>query len=134
MLLRAFARRCPRCGGGAIFRTIGELHEHCPTCGLRFEREPGYWVGSMIINTIVTFGLFLLVLVGGMVLTWPDPPWTGLFVATVAVTGITPIVFHPLSRTLWLAIEMSYHPLETEEIAAANRWTADGGEGDLGPE
>ena len=112
MLGRALRKRCPRCGEAAIFRTFGELHERCPRCGLRFEREPGYWVGSMIINTIVTFGLILVVLVGGMLVLWPDVPWTGLFVATVAVAGLTPVLFHPRSRTVWMAIEMSYHPIE----------------------
>jgi uncharacterized protein (DUF983 family) len=112
MLGRALRRRCPRCGSGGIFRSFSELHSHCPDCSLLFEREHGYWVGSVIVNTIVTFGLFLLVLVGGMVVTWPDVPWTPLFVATVAVAGLTPVFFHPLSRTVWMAIEMSYHPVE----------------------
>jgi hypothetical protein len=70
----------------------------------------------MIINTIVTFGLLLLVLVGGMVLMWPDVPWTPLFVATVAVAGLTPILFHPLSRTVWMAIEMSYNMVDDGDI------------------
>lgn len=112
MFGRAIRKRCPRCGSGGIFRTFGELHPTCPRCALKFEREQGYWVGSMIINTIVTFGLILVVLVGGMVMLWPDIPWTPLSVATVAVAGLTPILFHPLSRTVWMAIEMSYHPSE----------------------
>lgn len=106
--------RCPRCGGNGIFRSFGELHPECPTCGLRFEREQGYWVGAMIVNTMVTFGLLLLVLVGGMLLWWPDVPWTPLFVATVVAAGVTPILFQPRSRTVWMAIEMSYHPVEDE--------------------
>ena len=68
----------------------------------------------MIINTMVTFGLLLAVLVGGMVILWPDVPWTGLFVVTVVVAVLTPVLFHPRSRTVWMAIEMSYHPLETD--------------------
>ncbi|MEX0757810.1 MAG: DUF983 domain-containing protein [Acidimicrobiia bacterium] len=112
MFGRGLRKRCPRCGGGGIFRSFGELHDRCPTCGLRFEREHGYWVGAMIINTVVTFGLLLLVLVGGMILWWPDVPWTPLFVATVVVAGLTPILFQPRSRTVWMAIEMSYHPVE----------------------
>lgn len=112
MLGRALRKRCPRCGQPKIFRTYGELHDQCPQCGLKFEREQGYWVGSMIINTMVTFALLMLVLVGGMILLWPDVPWTALFVATVAVAGLTPVLFHPLSRTVWMAIEMSYHPVE----------------------
>lgn len=68
----------------------------------------------MIINTVVTFGLLLFVLIGGMVLLWPDVPWTPLFVATVATAGVTPILFQPRSRTVWMAIEMSYHPVEED--------------------
>jgi uncharacterized protein (DUF983 family) len=116
MLGRALRRRCPRCGGHGIFRSFGELHDQCPTCGVRFEREPGYWVGAVVINTVVTFGLLMLVLVGGMTLTWPDVPWTPLFVATVAVAGLTPVVFHPLSRTVWMAIEMSYNKVDDGDI------------------
>ena len=115
MLRRALRKRCPRCGGAGIFRSFGELHYRCPTCGLGFEREQGYWVGSMIINTVVTFGLFLFVLVGSIVLSWPDVAWTGLFITTVAIAGLTPILFHPFSRTVWMAIEMSYHPVEEDD-------------------
>lgn len=68
----------------------------------------------MIINTMVTFGLLLAVLVGGMIVLWPDVPWTPLFVATVIVAVLTPILFHPFSRTIWMAIEMSYHRVEDD--------------------
>lgn len=115
MLRRAGRRRCPRCGGDHIFRSFGELHERCPTCNLRFEREQGYWIGAMIINTIVTFGLLLATLVGGVLLFWPEVPWTPLAITVAVVAGVTPIVFHPRSRTIWLAIEMSYHPVEDDE-------------------
>jgi uncharacterized protein (DUF983 family) len=113
---RALRRRCPRCGGTDIFRSAWELYERCPACNLRFEREPGYWIGAMIINTVVTFGLLLAVLVGGMLVTWPDVPWMGLWVVVILVASLTPILFHPLSRTVWMAIEMSYHPVEPDEL------------------
>lgn len=119
MLRRALRKRCSRCGGPDIFRSFGELREHCPSCGFRFERESGYWVGAMIINTAVTFALFLATMVGGIVATWPDVAWTPVFVATVVVCGGVPIVFYPLSKTTWQAIELSYHPLERPEVESA---------------
>jgi hypothetical protein len=73
----------------------------------------------MIINTTITFALFLVVLVGGMVLSWPDVPWTPLFVATVLVMLVVPIGFYPWSKSIWMAVELSYHQLEPEERAAA---------------
>ena len=53
------------CGDDALavarraFNTYFGMKVHCDQCGLRFEREEGYWVGALIINTTVTFGSFL---------------------------------------------------------------------------
>lgn len=81
------------------------MQQECPRCALRFEREEGYWLGAVALNLVVTEGLFVGLLVLGIVATWPDVPWTGLMVVLVAVNIATPILFHPYSRTLWLAIE-----------------------------
>jgi Na+(H+)/acetate symporter ActP len=93
--------------------------EHCRSCGLRFEREPGYWVGAVIINTTVIFGTFLIVFGGMILLTWPDVPWTVVLVVTLAANVAIPVTFYPMSKTVWLALELSWHPLEPEEIEAA---------------
>jgi len=81
------------------------MEEQCPRCGLRFEQTDGYWLGSVAINLGVTEGVFLVVFVLGMVLTWPDVPWTGLLVAGVAISIMLPLLFHPFSRMLWVAGE-----------------------------
>lgn len=119
MLGRALRRRCPNCGAGGIFRSYFELHEHCPRCGLLFEREPGYWVGSMIIVTTITFALFILLFVGGMIVTWPDVPWGWLLGLSVAVNLIVPIVAYSRAKTIWSALDLSWHPLEPGEIDSA---------------
>ena len=118
MIGRALRRRCPRCGAKAFSSYFG-LREHCDRCGLRFEREEGYWVGALIVNTTVVFGSFLLVFVGGMAMTWPEVRWGVLGALTVGTMAILPIVFYPLSKTLWMALELSWHPLEDREIADA---------------
>lgn len=115
---RALTRKCPRCGAPA-FKTYFGLAETCPSCGFRFEREHGYWVGAMIINTTFVFGTFLLSFVGGILITWPDVPWTQLLIILLLINGILPVLFYPLSKTLWSAFEMGWHPLEPEEIEAA---------------
>jgi uncharacterized protein (DUF983 family) len=121
---RAMRRRCPRCGGTA-FASYFRLLDRCGRCGLGFEREPGYWVGALIINTTVVFASFLLVFIGGMALTWPDVPWVTLGVLTVATMAILPVVFYPLSKTLWMALELTWHPLESHEIAEAEEALGD---------
>lgn len=118
MLARALRRRCPRCGDKAFDSFFGIKH-HCARCGLKFQREPGYWVGAVIINTAVSFGAFVLVFGGLVVASWPNVVWTAVLAATVFVNGTLPVVFYPLSKTLWLALELSWHPLEPAEIEAA---------------
>ena len=107
-LWRGATRRCPRCGTGGLFKHWTNLAQQCPECDLHFERVEGYWSGSMALNLIVTEGVFLVTLIGVMVLTWPDVPWVLLLVVTVALSVVVPIVFHPISRTLWMAAERHY--------------------------
>lgn len=118
-------RSCPRCGEPA-FVGFFELRENCRRCGLQFEREEGYWVGAMIINTTVTFATFFLVFVGAILLTWPDVPWIWVLITTVLANLVIPICFYPISKTLWAALELSWHPLEPEELAAAAARADDG--------
>lgn len=95
------------------------MKETCDSCGFRFEREPGYWVGAVTINTVVIFATFLVVFGGSVLLTWPEVPWPAVLVVTLVVNLLVPTVFYPVSKTVWSAIELSWHPLEPEEIEAA---------------
>jgi len=42
------------------------MNEHCPHCGLRFEREQGYFLGAMYIS----YGLALPMIAFFAVLLW----------------------------------------------------------------
>jgi Na+(H+)/acetate symporter ActP len=96
------------------------MERYCGRCGLEFEREPGYWVGAVTINTIVIFVTFLVVFGGSVVLTWPDVPWATVLILTVVANVLIPTFFYPMSKTVWLALEMGWHHLEPEEIEAAD--------------
>ena len=63
-----FRQMCPRCRSARIFRKsifagFPRMQEQCPRCGLKFEREQGYFLGAMYISyglaliTIVALGL-----------------------------------------------------------------------------
>lgn len=120
-LARALRRQCPRCGAPA-FDSYFKLKQHCDSCGLEFEREPGYWAGALIVNTTVIFATFLVTFGVGILITWPDVPWTGFLITLLLVNGLVPVLFYPQSKTVWSAMELGWNPLEPDEIeAAANR-------------
>src|SRR5207249_10444888 len=74
MFVRGLLRRCPRCGYRPVFRRWVTMVDHCPGCGYRFERDEGFVLGVMAINIALTSTVFVVYLVLGFVLTWPDPP------------------------------------------------------------
>ena len=80
----------------------------CPRCGLHFEREEGYWVGAVAINTIIIGALFLIVFVIAMILTVPNIPWVQVLMVVVPVVGLGPLVTYPFSKTFWVALDMAF--------------------------
>jgi len=101
--------RCPRCRAGRVFAGRLTMHERCPACGLRFEREPGYFLGAMY----VSYALSVPILTVLVLLTWwIMPHWSWLpvlAVATVLYLPAVPWVFRT-SRILWIHLDRSVDP------------------------
>ena len=112
MIRRALARHCPNCGSAGIFRGWFALRDRCPRCGHGYDREPGYWVMAIIINTAVTEAIFGIFFVGALIATAPDFPWAPLLLVAVLTNALVPLVFYPLSKTLWVAIDLYMHPAD----------------------
>ena len=111
MLGRALRIRCPRCGGGPLFRHWLAMRETCPVCGLRLERgEQGYQVGSYMFNIVLSELLFALAFVIVVALTWPAPPWTLLQYGGAIMMVILPFLLFPWCRTLFLALDLMIRP------------------------
>ncbi len=108
MLARGAVKHCPRCGRGELFRRWFSMVPDCPRCGLHYEREQGYWVGAIAVNTIIVGGVFAIVLVVSMALTVPDIPWVALLVAVIPLMLIGPLIVYPFSKTLWVAVDLAF--------------------------
>ncbi|HKA04171.1 MAG TPA: DUF983 domain-containing protein [Acidimicrobiales bacterium] len=126
MLGRALLRRCPRCGGAGWFTGWFRKQERCRTCGYRYERQPGFLVGALTINTILTFGLIGVVLAVSLVTTYPDVALGPTLVAALAVAVVVPVVGSPFSYTVWAAVDLAMRPLEPAEVADAEQHRAIG--------
>jgi len=99
-----------------------QIRAGCPACGLRLERdeESEYWLGAYTLNFIVTEVLFAAGLLGVLVLTWPEPPWTAILWGGAAQMILTPIVFYPFAKALWLAIDLMFRPPTPEDFASSS--------------
>ena len=115
-MLRGLAGACPACGGRGIFAGLNDLVDACPTCRFSFVREEGYWVGAMIVIMALVLVVFGLWTVGGILVTWPDVPWTPLLVGGILLNLIVPLVFYGWSKTIWVGLDLAFNPARVEEF------------------
>lgn len=83
----------------------------CPRCGLRFQREPGQWLGSWFLNICAAQVVVVALMVSGVALWYPDPPIVALAAAGAGGAVVFPVWFFPYSRTIWVAIDLAMRPL-----------------------
>jgi uncharacterized protein (DUF983 family) len=117
-LVHGLRLRCPRCGIGHVMRSWFSLRDACTECGLRFERDEqeDYWLGAYTLNFIATELVFALILAVALVATWPNPPWTAITWTGVVQMCLTPILFYPFSKALWLAIDLMFRPVGPQDF------------------
>ena len=77
-------------------------------------------LGSLTVNTILTFGAILAVVVIGIVATYPDIAVVPVVLACIAVAVLVPLLVYPFTSTIWAAIDLAMHPLQPAEVADAS--------------
>jgi uncharacterized protein (DUF983 family) len=100
-------QRCPCCGQGKVFSGLVRMNTHCPTCGIKFERDPGYFVGAMYFSYGLAIGVAVPIVVTGYLLEWPR--MTIGVVAGVVLVALIPVLFR-YSRILWLHMDQLFDP------------------------
>lgn len=116
MVTRGVFGHCPVCGSGHLFSRWVTMVDRCPECSFLFERLEGHWIGAIAVNTIAVIGLMLVLLVGTMIFTYPDLVPLQLVPVLVVVGAVCPILFYPVSKTLWTAIDILMRPLKKGEV------------------
>jgi uncharacterized protein (DUF983 family) len=106
-------QRCPRCRMGgifrySIFRGFPKMCECCAICDLKFEREPGYFLGAMYLS----YGLGVLIMAPIALLLWFLTGWPITKVILWAAVLFLP--FAPtitlFARVLWIYLDQSVDP------------------------
>ncbi|MCB0978180.1 MAG: DUF983 domain-containing protein [Acidimicrobiales bacterium] len=133
LLWRGATRRCPRCGAGRLYKGWFRMVDRCGGCGMRFEREPGFFVGAYLINfAIVIVLLFVLCMVFvAMKAVDHEASVLPVIVVGLPMALLAPVVFYPYSRTIWSAFDIGMTPLSDEERTAAAAALASGDVGTI---
>ena len=84
------------------------MYENCPNCKLKYERAPGYFLGSTYINygltasitTIAYITLHIVLEYDNRIIIWPLAAFVVLF----------PMFFFRYARALWLAMDCVFDP------------------------
>jgi hypothetical protein len=84
------------------------MHETCPQCGIRFEREAGFFLGSIYIN----YGLTALVvsIAYPVLLFQRIVNEQALLIGTLAFVVLFPLWFFRYARSLWLGFDQYWDP------------------------
>ncbi len=106
-------QRCPRCRSGKIFRYsilrgLPKMHEHCPVCDLKFEREEGYFLGAMYIS----YGVALVTITLIAALLWSISRWSIMKATAWAIVLFLPLApaITLLARVLWIYLDQAIDP------------------------
>ena len=104
---------CPRCRRGPIFSKslfagLPKMNEVCPECGLKFEREQGYFLGALYISYAMAVPLMaLLVLIFWLLMHWRVEKL--VVAAAVALLPFVPFLTI-FARVVWLHFDRAMDP------------------------
>ena len=116
---RALLLKCPCCGARGILDGWFKLRENCGVCALDLHRAPedDEWFGGYFVNLIASESLMIVVVVGYVLLVWPDVPGAKVEALALGMVIVSPIVSYPFSKVLWVAVEFVF----AERAATKNR-------------
>jgi hypothetical protein len=84
------------------------MHDRCPNCGLKFEREPGYFLGAMYFSYILSIPPALAI----VLLLWRLTGWRFEMVMLGAFFVYLPFVpvVSRYARVLWMYVDRHFDP------------------------
>jgi len=92
----------------SIFLGFPKMHERCSVCHLRYEREPGYFLGAMYIS--YALALPVVAFIAGLL--WAVTGWWITKATVWAVFLFLPLVpaITFLARVLWIYLDQTFDP------------------------
>lgn len=97
-ILSILQLKCPVCHQGAVFDGFLHTNTHCPICGIKYEREPGYFTMAMYVSYAIGICSVCATHYLWVAIKAPNLTYAGL---AFAVVCLSPLIFR-YSRVIWL--------------------------------
>jgi len=110
--------RCPKCETGEIFSGIF-INDCCPHCGLIFGREPGYFLGAVVLSYFASSGIGILIMLYLFAVQQVEIVPAAI-VAVLAVAAVMPVLTR-FSKILWIQIDHRADPEHSEVGGSRSR-------------
>ena len=106
-LYSIFNMKCPQCQEGEFFiskpydlKNMGKLHDHCEVCGLKFEKEPGFYYGAMYVSYALQVVVFTTFYTSFSWFFPSIPTLIQIFTIIIASIFVAPYLY-ALSKIIW---------------------------------
>lgn len=135
-LKTVFTEKCPRCGEGDLFEhkkhfTFSgksyQMKKHCPDCGLKYEKEVGFFYGAMFISYALNIALFLSSLLVYYLFFKSVWGWVHFAVVYFILTILATAYIFRLSRSMWISLLTKSEPdiLHDKKKLLAEEWAGE---------
>lgn len=106
--------KCPRCQEGDFFiskpydmKHVGDFHKNCPSCGLKYEKEPGFYYGAMYVAYALGVALFVTLWVSFNLFFENVSIGWQIGIIVLATLILTPYIY-ALSKIIWANLFIKY--------------------------
>jgi uncharacterized protein (DUF983 family) len=109
-----FHFKCPKCQTGDFFVSnpynlsrIGDIHENCSHCGLKYEKEPGFYYGAMYVAYALGVALFVTLWTSFNLFFPSAGVGLQILIIIVSTVALSPWLY-ALSKIIWANMFIGY--------------------------
>ncbi|MEO6301714.1 MAG: DUF983 domain-containing protein [Bacteroidia bacterium] len=114
ILYSVVTNKCARCHKGKVFeknnpysfRNGLTMRNECSECGLKYEKEPGFFYGALYVNYALSSGMFIVLYLSDAIWIHMET-WLLLTLVTSAIIGLYPFTCR-WGRLFWLNFFVRY--------------------------
>lgn len=115
----ALKEKCPRCDEGDLFEYKSYLpitkktflmKKYCPNCGMKYEKELGFFYGAMYVSYALNIALLTFVILVYLIFFRETYSWLHFGIAYISITLLCIGLIYRMSRALWVNFFTKYEP------------------------